>query len=314
MDINYLLFLQDFRNGMNNAWTPFLEWLSHFAVSGLILLPALIYWCIDKRKGLYILMTTSVCLAVNSVIKLTACVYRPWIRDPRIVPAGNAIQEATGYSFPSGHTAAATSMLGGTAICYKEKKAVPVICVIVLLMVAFSRNYLGVHTPQDVLAALMHSTVCLYCMYRLFLYLEAHPEQEDKWLLIFFLVSVAALIYVTVKPYPMDYVDGKLLVDPKEMMKDGYKDFGQLGTMCVGRYAEKRFVKFRPAGLNVKGIALAVAGLVPVILVRIVLDKVLVNVFGILAGVMLGRCALVLVVILVWPIVIRAFCGQENGL
>ena len=44
MDINYLLFLQDFRNGMNNAWTPFLEWLSHFAVSGLILLPAFIYW------------------------------------------------------------------------------------------------------------------------------------------------------------------------------------------------------------------------------------------------------------------------------
>lgn len=312
MDIDYLLFLQNFRNGTNNALTPFLEWLSHFAVSGLILLPAFIYWCIDKRKGLYIFMTATACLVVNSVIKLTACVYRPWIRDPRIIPAGNAIQEATGYSFPSGHTAAAGSMLGGTAICFKERKFVPPICIIVLLMVAFSRNYLGVHTPQDVLAALILSAVCLCSMRRLFLHLEAHPEQEDKWLLIFFLVSGAALFYVTVKTYPMDYVDGKLLVDPKDMMRDGVKDFGQMGAMCIGRYAEKRFVNFRPAGLKAKGIALSVAGIVPVVLVRKVLDKVLVNVFGILVGGMLGRCALVLVVILVWPIVIRAFCGREE--
>ena len=297
---------------MNDAWTPFLEWLSHFAVSGLILLPALIYWCIDKKKGFFILTATSACLVVNSVIKLTACVYRTWIRDPRITPAGDAIKEATGYSFPSGHTAAAGPMLGGTAMCFKEKKAVPPICIIILLMVAFSRNYLGVHTPQDVLVALTLSICCLYFMRKLFLRLEEHPEEEDKWLLIFFLVSAAALVYVTVKPYPMDYVDGKLLVDPKDMMRDGYKDFGQMCALCLGRYAEKHCVRFRPTGFNAKGIAVGVAGLVPIVLVRKVLDKVLVSVFGVLIGGMLGRCALVLVIILVWPVVIRMICGQEE--
>ena len=314
MDINYLLFLQNLRIGMNDAWTPFFEWLSHFAVSGLILLPAIIYWCVDKRKGLFIFMTTSVCLVVNSVIKLTACVYRPWIRDARITPAGDAIREATGYSFPSGHTAASTPMLGGTAMCFKEKKAVPPVCVLLILMVAFSRNYLGVHTPQDVLVALTLSAVCLYFMRKLFLHLEEHPEQEDKWLLIFFLVSAAAFVYVTVKPYPMEYVDGKLLVDPKLMMRDGYKDFGQMCALCLGRYVEKHYVRFRPAGLNAKGIAIAVAGLIPVILVRKVLDKVLVSVFGALIGGMLGRASLVLVMILIWPVVIRLLCGQEEGM
>ena len=127
-----------------------------------------------------------------------------------------------------------------------------------VLMVAFSRNYLGVHTPQDVLVALTLSICCLYFMRKLFLRLEEHPEEEDKWLLIFFLVSAAALVYVTVKPYPMDYVDGKLLVDPKDMMRDGYKDFGQMCALC------------------------------------------------------LGRCALVLVIIFVWPVVIRMICGQEE--
>lgn len=110
----------------------------------------------------------------------------------------------------------------------------------------------------------------------------------------------------------MDYVDGKLLVDPKDMMRDGYKDFGQMCALCLGRYAEKHCVRFRPTGLNAKGIAVGVAGLVPIVLVRKVLDKVLVSVFGVLIGGMLGRCALVLVIILVWPVVIRMICGQEE--
>ena len=38
MDIAYLLFLQDFRNGIDNALTPFMEWVSFFAVTYIVLL------------------------------------------------------------------------------------------------------------------------------------------------------------------------------------------------------------------------------------------------------------------------------------
>ena len=107
MDIQYLLFLQDFRNSIDNALTPFMEGVSMFAVTYLILFPVYYYWNRNKRDGLYALVAYYFCMVITPLVKLTACVYRPWIRDSRIVPAGKAIVTATGYSFPSGHTTTA---------------------------------------------------------------------------------------------------------------------------------------------------------------------------------------------------------------
>ena len=86
MDIQYLLWLQDFRNSINNAWTPFMEFVSMFAVTYLILFPVYIYWNRDKRDGLYVLVSYYFCMVFTPLIKLTACIYRPWIRDSRILP------------------------------------------------------------------------------------------------------------------------------------------------------------------------------------------------------------------------------------
>ena len=92
MDIQYLLALQDFRNGMQDAWTPFMPFVSDFATTYLILIPVFLYWFWDKRKGLYALVSYYFCMIMTPVIKLTACIYRPWIRDSRIVPAGDSIK------------------------------------------------------------------------------------------------------------------------------------------------------------------------------------------------------------------------------
>lgn len=260
MDISYLLFLQNFRNGIHDAWTPFLESLSLFAVTYIILLPVFVYWCISKRNGLYTLCATYLCLAVNAVLKLTVCAYRPWIRDARIFPAGNAITSATGYSFPSGHTAYATPIYGGLAVTFWEKKVtrcLSVLCVIAILVTGFSRNYLGVHTPQDVAVGLTLGVLALGTSG----WLVKHPEQEDKFLLGGVVGCILALIYISFKPYPMDYVDGKLLVDPVKMMNDGFKDIGALGAFCVARYIEKRWIRFKQTGLTAKGIILGIIGL-----------------------------------------------------
>ncbi|MBQ9405028.1 MAG: phosphatase PAP2 family protein, partial [Synergistaceae bacterium] len=121
MDITYLLWLQDFRNSINDAWTPFMEWVSTFGTRGILFLPAILYWCIDKKKGLFVFYALKISHTINSVVKLTACVYRPWVRDPRVIPAGDSIKTATGYSFPSGHTMMATPIYGALAFCVKNK-------------------------------------------------------------------------------------------------------------------------------------------------------------------------------------------------
>lgn len=262
-DIEYLLLLQNFRQSINDALTPFLENLSLFAVTYLILIPVFIYWVIDKRKGYYIIGSYALVCAVNSLVKLCVCAYRPWIRDARVVPAGDAITTATGYSFPSGHSAVAGTLYGGMGVTnYKKKRWLSWICVVLLLLTGFSRNYLGVHTPQDVFVGISLSVLALIIMKKVFEYLDAHPEKENVILILTVLFAIQSLIFITFKPYPMEYVDGKLLVDPQRMMNDGYGDTARLIVFCIARYIERRWIKFESTGFNTKGIITALVGLV----------------------------------------------------
>jgi len=316
MDISYLLFLQDFRNSIHDAWTPFLEGVSLFAVTYLPLLPAFIYWCVNKRKGLFTLAALNICIAVNAVLKLTACVYRPWIRDPRILPAGDAIHTATGYSFPSGHTTTATPIYGGMAIGFwdnKKTKWLAVICVLAILVTGFSRNYLGVHTPQDVIVGLLLGSGVLWLTWKLFAYVEKHPEQETKLLIGGMIFAIAALFYITFKPYPTDYVDGKLLVDPQRMMNDGYKDIGALLAFCVARFVEKRWIKFQAVGLTVKGVILSIIGFLPMIWMIKSLSGILVGWTGPHFGRMLSQSLIVFYVVAFYPFILKCFSNKAKS-
>ena len=313
MDIDYLLFLQNFRIGINDALTPFLENLSLLAISYLIFFPVLIYWMIDKKTGLYPLLSMGLTLGINSIVKLTVCAYRPWIRDERIVPAGNAIHTATGYSFPSGHTANSGPIYGGLAVkVWKSYKWLSVILVILYALTAFSRNYLGVHTPQDVLFGTLESVLALILIDRIFRYLDIHPEKENLFLLISFLFGWAALAYITFKPYPMTYVDGKLLVDPQKMMNDGYSDICCLIAFPIARFIERKWVRFKPAGFGGKGIIVSVAGLIPLALMITFMSSPLDAAFGSHWGHFLHRFIMVMYYIALYPMVIKAVCGGEK--
>lgn len=59
-----MLYLQYFRNSIHDAWTPFMEWVSMFAVTCLIMIPVYIYWNLDKKKGLYVLLSYYFCMVI----------------------------------------------------------------------------------------------------------------------------------------------------------------------------------------------------------------------------------------------------------
>lgn len=312
MDIAYLLLLQDFRNATGDALTPFLESVSLFAVTYLIMIPTFVYWAIGKRDGLYVLATTFACGAVNAVVKLTACVYRPWIRDPRILPAGDAITTATGYSFPSGHTVTAGPLYGGmSATLWRRNRPLAILGIAMILLTAFSRNYLGVHTPQDVLVGLIESVFWIFCMGRIFRHLEEHPEREVWFLLAGILFGVVAIVYETFKPYPMDYVDGKLLVDPDRMMNDGYGDVAFLIGFCVARLIERTWVRFEPSGIRGVGLATSVCGLVPMWFLMTTLGPLLDGVLGAHWGHFCNNFILANYIIVLYPAIIKRVCGSE---
>ncbi len=313
MDIRYLLFLQDFRNGTGDALTPFLEGLSLFAVTCLIFLPILVYWMIDKRSGLYILTSYALTNGINAIAKLTVCAYRPWIRDERVLPAGDSISTATGYSFPSGHTSTAGPIYGGLAVtAWKKMRWVSVICVILFLLTGFSRNYLGVHTPQDVLVATIETVLSLILISRLFGYLDAHPEKENVVLLTSFLFGWAALAYISFKPYPMTYVEGRLLVDPQRMMNDGYADIGAFIIFPIARYIERRWIGFKPTGFTGKGIAVCLIGLIPMWAMVNFLIQPLDAALGSHWGHFAWEFVCVMFYVALWPAVIKAVCKNDQ--
>ena len=312
MDIEYLLFLQRFRESINDSLTPFMEGISLFAVTYLIMIPVFVYWVVSKRKGLYTLVSYYLCCGFNAIVKLTVCAYRPWIRDARVHPAGDAITTATGYSFPSGHTVTAGPIYGGLAVVsWSWKKFVSVILGIFLLLTAFSRNYLGVHTPQDVFVGICESVFWLIIVAKIFTYLDEHPEKENLLLLICFIVGWLGIAYITFKPYPMDYVDGKLLVDPQKMMNDGYGDICLLIVFPVARYIEKRWIGFQAPGLKGAGLAAGIVGLIPLFLMIKFMRPALDGVLGTHWGHFANNFIIVLYCIALWPLVIKAVSKTE---
>ena len=312
MDIEILLCLQNFREATGNILTPFVDWLSYSAITWLLFVPFVVYWCVNKKDGLFMIISLCISRFLNGIIKVTACVYRPFIRDPRIIPAGH---KPTGYSFPSGHTMWASPILGGLAVIGRRSKLFVSFCAVMIVLVAFSRNYLGVHTPQDVIVGTLAGLLSVWIASLIM----SRPERENSFLMAGLILCVLGVIYTVYKPYPMDYVDGKLLVDPDRMMLDTFYAVGMMTGFITGRWIERRYIKFQVTGLNVRGIILAAIGLVPVYYIAGTfagsykwLYEVLEPIFTVRGGRFVMGFTLMFWTVALWPFVIKLFCGNDR--
>ena len=247
MDIAYLLWLQGIRESLPPFVEQFFLAVSAIAISkALVVLPCLLYWCINKRSGQFVLMSFSLGGLCNQFIKNTVCCYRPWIRDAAVHPAKEALAEATGYSFPSGHTQAATNIFGSIGwLSMEKRKVLSVLCWVFVLLVGFSRNFLGVHTPQDVAVGMLEGIAVIVAVGPLLRWVDEADGRDFKVMLVFMVAVVAFLIYAMVRPYPMDYdATGNLLVDPEAMKVDCYKMGGIAGGAVLGWYLERKYLNF----------------------------------------------------------------------
>ena len=245
IDISYLLWLQDLRNAIGGIFDEVFNMLSKISVEVIIMLPFLIYWGCDKKWGYRFMAISSVGEVLNGVIKLTACAYRPWIRSDLVQPAGDSKVAATGYSFPSGHTCRATQMYGATALWqWNKRRWLGIVCIVGIVLTGFSRNWLGVHTPQDVIVGICETVLLIWVIGLVTNAVKDNNRAIDILSVVGIGAVIAVIIYILFKPYPMDYIDGKLIVDPKTMLKDCFNGCGCLIGLLIGGYIERHFVHY----------------------------------------------------------------------
>lgn len=262
MDLDFLFGLQTWRESIGGSLDNFFLFISLIAVDYFLMVPALIiYWDFSKRKAANVLCSYGTSIFFGAFFKATFCVYRPWVRDSRIKPVPGALGAASGYSFPSGHVSSTSGFYGGLIASFKKYWWLIVFSILMVALTMFSRLYLGVHTPQDVFAALGIGAVSTVLIAFL-LNLADKYKNADIFIYIGAAVLVIGLlIYISLKSYPLDYDEfGKLIVDPKKMTVDGFKDPGVFFGIMTGWFIERRFIKFDNSGTTAQKIARAVIG------------------------------------------------------
>lgn len=241
--MEYLLWLQTIRNGFFDS---VIATVTDLVVSPAVyVVIAIIYWCFNKKAALFLAMNVSVGSMVNQTLKNIFCVYRPWIKNPDITPVESALENATGYSFPSGHSQIGSSVFLSIATLYKNKKWLVVLCVFMTILIMFTRNYLGVHTPQDVIVGMIVALTVILINKKLLTWVDCGKNRDIYVAITGVFISVIVLIYLTLKPYPVDLnADGSMLVDPGKMIEDCYVTAGCMFGFFAGWILERRFVNF----------------------------------------------------------------------
>lgn len=312
IDLQYLLWLQDLRTATGGIFDEFFNALSKVAVEIMPFLPFLVFWGLSRKWGYRFMLTHMLGELVNGIIKLTVCAYRPWIRSDKIVPAGDSKTAATGYSFPSGHSQSATATYGTAAVAARKKKRwVAAVCVILILLTGFSRNFLGVHTPQDVIVGITEAAVIIVLTGLLMKWMDGNEKRADLMTGAGILAVIGTLLYVTLKSYPMDYADGKLLVDPKSMMNDIFKACGAMAGLLAGSFTERHFIRFRvPKGSPLLPLMVGIGLGILYSWKYYFAGATVIPLLGKHWGNLAARALMTYFAVAVWPLVIRRFCGN----
>ena len=272
MDIQILLALQNMREVLGDSLNAFFAFITTIAVDYWVILPAMIFfWAIDKKKGEILIFSAGIGRYLTALLKTIFCVYRPWVRDPRIKPLSTVMPGATGYSFPSGHSASTSSLYAALILLYRKNKGLCVFFAAMIFITMFSRMYVGVHTPQDVIAGAAIGFAAAFAGMKIVEWVDKNPDKDWVVLAVTTIFMVAILLYIGLKKYPMDYVDGELLVDPKKMTVDGFKDPGTCFGMILGWFVERRFIHFSTEGTGTQKVLRCAVGSLAYIFILLVI-------------------------------------------
>lgn len=203
---------------------------------------------------------------------------------------------------------------GNTAVWqWNKRRWISILCGVLILLTGFSRNFLGVHTPQDVAVGMTEGVVLIIIIGIIEKRVHGNDKVLDILTLAGILATVGVILYISFKPYPMDYVDGQLLVDPQKMMNDSFKACGGFLGFLIGSYIERHFIRYEiPEGSTALPIMACVGFALMIAFKQLLAPATIVPLMGGHWGNMAARFLMVMFAIVIWPLVIRKTCSKKN--
>ena len=187
-----------------------------------IVIAVIAYWCINKRWGYKLINVYLLGCCVVEGIK--AIVARP--RPYNYYGVESVGEKTSGYSFPSGHSHSIANLSTQVTMRYQRIYAF-IIGGILMVLVAFSRMYLGQHFLSDVMVGLVLGVALAMLLSMAF---ELLKDKEE--LAVLGIVPVCLIVLLV------------LVIAGKTGSASGVlKVLGGYSAVSIGYYIEKKYVK-----------------------------------------------------------------------
>ncbi len=288
--------------------TPFLDKLMGLVTNlggeaVFIVAAIVVFWCLSKSCGYYMMTVGFAGTIINQFLKLWFRIPRPWVKDPNFTIVESARAEATGYSFPSGHTQNAFAVFGAPARFFKNT-ALRIIFILLIALTAFSRMYVGVHTPLDVGVSIIVGTILVFVIYPFFRDMDKSPKKVYIIFSIFIVLAAAFVAFVELYDFPAD-IDAENYASG---LKNAYMIlFCAIGLMLTF-FIDTKYVHFPTQAVWWAQIIKVVVGLAILLALKSVLKAPLLALFG---GHSIAHGVRYFIVILfagiVWPMTFKFF-------
>ena len=214
-ELQFLKWFESMRTGFLTALFEGITFLGEETL--IILLVVALWFAVDSTLAKKVFFVTICSTGLNGIVKNIAQVPRPF--DKGVLPVRK--ETATGFSFPSGHTQNFATCSTFFAIKFK-KKWLSIVVAILIALVAFSRLYLGVHYPSDVLVGALLGVGMAF----LGNYLFDHAKDVKKLYVAVLMIFLPFIVY--------------FLIVANEHFADFFKVAGMMGGLTLIAFLEEK--------------------------------------------------------------------------
>lgn len=248
---NLLEMLKWIQSIRNPALDHLFTWITvlgedYFAIAVL----CAILWCVNKKSGYLIGFAYLTSWIFNFSIKQVFKVPRPFVLDKSIIPIRP--ETATGFSFPSGHTQSISSLSTSIATVF-QKKWLYAAGTILVILVAMSRLYLGVHTLLDVVVGAVAGFVWVLAANKIFNYAESNNRRA--LLLIMFIPMLLGMVFIQSNDY--------------------YKIAGTFTSFIIGYLLDHMYIHYETKSLPKQQVIKFILGMTVLLAIKAVVKEVL---------------------------------------